>query len=273
MEIRFCSKCGAEAVIGKVKCPHCNAYYDSSYEQHIKEEANRIEADRIREENERRNTNNIIKIVAIFLAVCLLMIFAAVFIPAYIGYNARKSAREKANENYINYDYDDYDDHSEFDEEYNFGGADNEVDNEYSSYYESDIKTLDEAVEIFSGRCSLEKDGEYTDDFGDYVRYISNDDLTTYDFYTDEVGNVREYIITLSEGHSEWIMENDLYDSILQNSIAENLMDVCGYSWGDAQDYLDNIDIEIGMAELDETGHWYFLELEDNKLSFMIVCL
>lgn len=114
-----CSKCGAPYTGGFI-CERCgNRFDEADIKEYQNEQKKREEyaafAEETRRKNEKNSANIAVIVIASFVGLIVLSIIGAIFIPAFIGYNAKKKAFEeqrKARENssyYEEYDYS-YDD-------------------------------------------------------------------------------------------------------------------------------------------------------------------
>lgn len=75
--------------------------------------------------------------------------------------------------------------------------------------------------------------------------------------------------LALSADLSDWIRENELYDSILKNQVALAIGDMTGMSWGDAQDFLSGITAD-GFRKHTPDGQYCILHIPEE--AGMCIC-
>ena len=124
-----CKKCGAPYT-GGVICEKCgNRFDDADIRNFENEVRQQREYEQFRAERNKESENKAIKVIlivfGIFIGLAVLGVLVAIFVPAFIGYNAKKKAyeeqqraREKqANSAYYeDYDYSYEDDAYSYDE-------------------------------------------------------------------------------------------------------------------------------------------------------------
>ena len=124
-----CKKCGAPYT-GGVICEKCgNRFDDADIRNFENEVRQQKEYEQFRAERARESDNKAVKIIltvfAVFTGLIVLSILVAIFVPALLGYNAKKKAHEEqqrareeqANSAYYeDYDYSYEDDAYSYDE-------------------------------------------------------------------------------------------------------------------------------------------------------------
>lgn len=124
-----CKKCGAPYT-GGVICEKCgNRFDDADIRNFENEVRQQREYEQFRAERNKESENKAIKVIlivlGIFMGLAVLGVLVAIFVPAFIGYNAKKKAHEEqqrareeqANSAYYeDYDYSYEDDAYSYDE-------------------------------------------------------------------------------------------------------------------------------------------------------------
>lgn len=124
-----CKKCGAPYT-GGVICEKCgNRFDDADIRNFENEVRQQREYEQFRAERNKESENKAIKVIlivfGIFIGLAVLGVLVAIFVPAFIGYNAKKKAyeeqqrarEEQANSAYYeDYDYSYEDDAYSYDE-------------------------------------------------------------------------------------------------------------------------------------------------------------
>lgn len=249
MDINFCWRCGSPVAPGTDRCPKCGAFYDER-EKYSQNNYQQYYNNQIPRPQSKSSINTIIIVIVVIFAVLFILgILAAIFIPALIGYTAKQHQYKTAR----------------MESEYSYSDEYEPSKNNYSE--KSGIKALEDMNSITEFN-EAQFDGTYSDDEGEYKKYVYSN--MTFDVYTNsETENIEKVKFSLDSGTSSWIKENDLYDSILKNNIA-SIIEICDYSWGDAQDYLDGFSLADGMDETDENGYYFFLDVDSPEITFTV---
>ena len=108
-----CSKCGAPYTGGTI-CERCgNRFDDADIKAFQNEQKQREEYAMLAEQTRKKNEKNDLKIVAFIIGVVILLmtlsIIAAILIPAFIDYNAKKKAVEESRARESSSYYEEYD--------------------------------------------------------------------------------------------------------------------------------------------------------------------
>ncbi len=125
MDMKICSKCGLQAALSTDRCPRCGSFYDENmnYPPNNNQPYNNHPYNNQPYNNQlpppKKKSNTAVIIIVVFAALFALLAILAVFVPAFIGYNAKRKEHEKSNlsSGYIyseKYDHDDYSDDSKY---------------------------------------------------------------------------------------------------------------------------------------------------------------